>query len=385
MQSLAQLTSPLSEEEALQLLLDLLTSLGYNATSWQSGSEQRTIIEVMAKVLADLSVTIVRYNKGYHPGLAEDAFLDTLGPYVFVLTRNIGLTTQGKMRLTASLAAPPHSWLANELIIASDGTDSAQTYTVLDAGSLNPGDVLDVNVEARAAGAAGNVGSNLSTLTLRTPLVGVSVTNPVVAGSDSWITRYGADRESPARFAERMRLSWGRRVSPGTFDGYKALAFEALPSLTRCVVTEGSSPAEVLIIGATASGGLTGGEITQIEEYFDGTFDGTIRRQINDVLTVQSASVLTSPALSLIVSVDSVYANDAATRITAALEDFFGSVDIGGEVVAPDTVGKILQSKVIDIVMSQLGVRKVTGVPADISLTADQIYDPSISITVVRN
>lgn len=385
MLALSQLTAPLSEEEALEFVLELYTSLGFNATSWQSGSEQRTMLEVQAKILADLSVTIARYNAGYHPGLAEDAFLDTLGTYVFSLPRNPAVTTQGKMRLTSSAAAPPHSWLAGELLIASDSTDTAQIYTVLGSGSLNPGNTLDVDVEARVGGVAGNLGSNLSTLVLRTPLVGVSVTNPVISGTTSWITRYGADRESAKRYAERMRLSWARTIAPGTDNGYRALAFEALPSLTRCKVTEGGLAGEVLIIGATASGGLTGGEISTIEDYFDGTFDGKRRILINDLLTVQSASVLTTPALALTVSVDSVYANTAAARITAALEDFFGAIDIGGEVVAPDTVGKILQSRVIDVVMSQTGVRKVTGVPADIALSSNQVYDPSISLTIIRN
>lgn len=389
MLSLNQLTSSVTEEQALQLILDELTSLGYQATSWQTGSIQRTLIQMLARVISDLSVSQARYNSGYHPLLAEEYFQDLLGEYVFDLPREAAVSTLGKMTLTSSAAAPIHTWNAGELIIADKPEAPAQTFLVQESGTLNPGGSISVAVEAQVGGAAGNIPAN-STLYLWTPLVGVTATNPPIVDPvttvllTTWITTFGADKESLPRFAERMSLRWAETQSPGTADGYRAIALKALPAMTRCDVREGTPDGYVLITGATAAGGLTSGEIDTISDYFEGAFDGKVRRMINDTLTIQSAAELTTPALDLEISVDSVYANDAATRVTSALRDLFGSLPIGGELVSPSTVGKVYQSRVIETIMSQAGVRRVSGVPSDITLSPDEIYVPTITITVVR-
>lgn len=390
MLSLAQLTSSVTEEQALQLILDELTSLGYQATSWQSGSIQRTLIEMLAKAISDLSVTQARYNKGYYPSLAEEEFQDLLGEKVFGLTRNAAVSTLGKMTLTSSAAAPIHTWDAGELVIADKPEAPAQTFLVQESGTLNPGQSVEVSVEAQVGGAAGNVPAN-STLYLWTPLVGVTVTNPPIVDPvtssllTTWITTFGADKESNARYAERMQLRWAETQSPGTADGYKAIALAALPSMTRCDVREGAFEGWVQITGATAEGGITPDEVDQILDYFNGAIDGKVRVMVNDTLDVKPAAEVTTPALTLEISVDSVYANDAATRVTSALRNLFGSLPIGGEVVSPDTTGKVYQSRMIEEVMSQQGVRRVSGVPSDIALQPDEIYVPTITITVVRN
>jgi hypothetical protein len=395
--SLAQLTSAVSEEDVLQLEIDILTSLGYQATSWQPGAIHLTILQLLKKMIADLTVTQARYNRGYHPRLAAEAgdedFLTLLGTYVYVLPRVDAVNTLGKMVLTASAAAPIHTWDEGELVIAASSDSAAPTYRVLDSGTLNPGGTLEVSVAAEVGGLAWNVPPNLTTLELRTPLVGVTVTNPPVvdpvtlALTTTWITTFGADKEALTHWAERMSLKWSGSLSPGTFDGYKALAFEALPSMVDCDVLEGPGDGEVLIVGATATGGLAPGDITTIEDYFSGAFDGKIRRMINDTLTVESATVVTSPALVLEVTCDSVYANDVASRVTTALENLFAppTTPIGGELVAPNTVGKVFASKIYQTVMNQLGVRRVTGVPADIALGQTEVYHPVITVTVVRN
>jgi hypothetical protein len=397
MLSLAQLTSSVSEEEVLQLEIDILTSLGYQATSWQPGSVHLTILHLLKKMIADLTQTQVRYNRGYHPRLAAEAgdkdFLNLLGTYVFKLTQNPAINTLGKMTLTSSAAAPGHSWDEGELVIADSSAADAKTYRVLDSGSLPPSSSVEVSVAAEVGGLAWNVPPNLTTLELRTPLVGVTVTNPPVvdpvtlALTTTWITTFGADEESLTHYAERMSLKWAGSISPGTFDGYRALTFEALPALVDCVVLEGAGDGEVVIVGATSSGGLAPGDISTIEDYFSGAFDGKIRRMINDTLTVLSATLVTSPALDLEVTCDSVYANDVAARVTTALRNLLAPpvTPIGGEIVAPSNVGKILASKLYQTVMNQIGVRRVTGIPADITLSQTDVYLPTITISVVRN
>ena len=56
--SIEQLTTATTQEAALELLLDLLESLGFPARSWQEGSVNRVDLELKADILASNSVLI---------------------------------------------------------------------------------------------------------------------------------------------------------------------------------------------------------------------------------------------------------------------------------------------------------------------------------------
>jgi hypothetical protein len=70
-----------------------------------------------------------------------------------------------------------------------------------------PGSAVLVRVRAQIAGTSGNLGNNAA-LSLVTSYPGLTVTNPPIAGTTSWITTRGRAAESQKAYAARMRARW---------------------------------------------------------------------------------------------------------------------------------------------------------------------------------
>jgi uncharacterized phage protein gp47/JayE len=381
--TLGQLLTSTTEDEALKLGLEYLSGFGFQATSWQSGSIQYSIVRLLARLYSDLTIGISDAAASGWAKKARGVYLDMLGEYDRDLPRQGAIATIGNMVLTSTAAAPIHTWGVEEIVIADAPTAPANTWRITLGNTLNPGTSVTVSVKAETAGSAANIGAN-ATLYLWTPLVGVTVTNPANDLSTTWITTAGQDIESDTRYIERLIGRW-HRLSLGTLDAYKAWVLEADPTITRVVVKNGTAQGQIRIIGATASGGISASQILTVSNYLNGVTDGKQRRLINDSLLIEGATTVTTPALTLIVTCDAALSSDVVSRVTKAINDMLALLDIGGEIISPSTVGKILASKLYGAIMSQAGVRNVTGVPADIVLQPTDIYVPTISITVVQN
>jgi uncharacterized phage protein gp47/JayE len=381
MLTLGQLREPMTEDEFLDYWLAQLASLGFQTTNWEEDSVQLLMFRAGARVWADLSSVMADKARAPYPSLARGDYQDLLGQYTYKLTRTPAIATQGEMLLTSSAAAPIHTWNDGEIIIADAAEAPANTWRIDTGDTLNPGATLTVEVTAETPGSAGNITPN-TTLYLWTPMVGVTVTNPARSGSSTWITTNGQEEEDSARYADRM-MSRYDRIAMGTDGAYRAWALEAVPEITDAIVKEGATAMSVRIIGRTESGGLTAGQISDIEDYLNGVTDGIQRRMVNDVLYVESATVVTTPALNLTVTCTTALSSDVSSRVTASLLDFLAELPIGGEVIAPAAVGKVYASRIYSAVMSQAGVKNVSGVPSDITLQPTDIYQPTINITVL--
>lgn len=387
MLTLKQLTTPVSEEEALEEILEVLSELGLQTTSWQSGSIQRTFWQVVARLYSRLTEYIGGSAAGRFLGLSTDEFLRLLALYNYKRTRQEPTPTIGTFRLTASAASPVHSWDANELIIANaeEDEDGAISFVVTEAGTLNPGGTLDVQVQCNTTGSEGNLAPNVD-LFLWTPLAGVSVTNPPLDQSNTWVTTPGTDQESDSRLQERCLSRWDHLGYSNTEGAYRGWAFEALAALTRCAVRAAPGDGTVTVIGATALGGLTSGQIDTIDEYIRGLTDGVGRRLINDILSVESAVEKTDVPVTYTVYVQSQYKANVGAKIHTALTDLFGALPIGGRKLATPTQGYVLFDEIIDTIRSVEGVRSVSlsSPSANVLLDEDEIFVPAISATIVE-
>lgn len=379
--TLGQLFTPVTSEQALTTMLEFLEGLGFQATSWQPGSIQRTLIHGFADLYAGLTVVVSDLARAPFPQHARGDYQDLLGEHVFDLPRNPALATGGTFQVSLSAAAAPAAWADGELVFADAAQDPANTFRNVGADSINPGQTITIDVVAEQPGAAGNIPNSVP-LFLWTPITGLSATNPAPVGQSAWYSTEGQDAESAERYAERMTLRWAR-LSAGTEGAYRGYALEALPALTRVIATRGAAEGTVRVIGATAVGGLTAGQISAIEDFLNGVTDGVPKRPINDVLTVESATVRTSPAIDITVTVDSPSAGTIASDVETALADLFGSLPIGGEKIAPDPSGYVRQARMYGAVMALDGVRNVTGIPADLLLGALEVYAPAVTVDVV--
>lgn len=380
--TLSQLLAPVTPDQATETLLQYLAGQGYQASSWQDGSIQKTLVRGFGLLYSSLSGVVSDLAAAGYPKLAKGLYQDALGQYWYNLTRVPASPTIGTMTLTLSAAAAPAAWSASDLVVADAPQAPANSFRILDPGSLGPGASGTFSFAGETPGAAANIPPG-ATLYFWTPITGLSATNPALIGTSTWVTTPGTDEESPERFADRMIGRWSRLTYGNTEGAYRAWALEALPSLTRVTVATGMTPGEVFITGATSTGGIDPGQISTITDYVNGVTDNVGRRPINDQVIVQSASSVTTPALSLVVTCDSTLALSAAGRVTVALISLFGSLPIGGEKISPNPLGYVFASRMYQTIMTQEGVRNVSGIPGDILLSPTDIYTPSIVITIV--
>ncbi len=389
MLTLQQLVTPATEDEVLDTLLTALSQLGFQATSWQTGSIQLVTLRVFARVIAAFSTTQATIAAGGFTTLAAvttgtSAFMTLIASYFYAVDRLEAQATIGQVLLTSSATAGTNTWGVGDIIVSDSpsGTTGARTYTNTEAGSLGPDSTLSVEFQSTVAGDDGNI-APATTLYMWTTLNGVSATIPaLVPDSNTWVTTPGSDEESNARLLLRCLGRWERLTYGNTNGAYVGWALEALPALTRVSVAGAAGDGTVRIIGATALGGLTAGQITTIEDYVNGVADGVGRRPQNDIVTVESADEV-STALDVVAYVVSSALLTAGDDITAALLTFNGEQPIGG-VRLQGTQGRILFDDLLETAKrANAGIRSVTlSISSDVLLDPNQIYTPVVSVDV---
>lgn len=381
--SLTALLTPVTEEEALDLALSTLGALGFSVTSWHEGSVQRTLVQLGATLYSSVTSTVAQIAAAGFNQLSSGGWLDVLSEDYYANTRVAGVVTQGVFRLTASAVAPPVAISADMLQIADTATAIPTTHTFRNTSPaapvvLAPGGTLDIDVEAEVAGTGSNIANSVP-LYLWTSLVGVTVTNPPVGATGTWISRAGTDAETDARLQTRNTSKWST-LSYAAVDGaYKNWALAADTSVTRVKVRSNNpyGPGTVDVVCATAIGGISPAQATAILAYINGS-GTTGRRPLGDVVTVQTASAI-AMTISGIVTVDAAYsATTTLAAVKAALLAVVNDTDIGGTVIPPATTpGYVIRSKLVAAVEALDGVisANITAPAADLALTELQVID----------
>lgn len=372
-----QLITPVSESEAFDEAIAILQSLGFNATSWQSGSRPYTLVRLIARLQASLSLTIAQIVEGAYLATASGAFLDLLGESHYGRVRVEATATTGVFRLTASATAPPHTISVGQLQIATTPTQesSTQTYRNTTGGTLNPGGTLDLEVVAEVAGAAGNIPSSQA-LYLWTPLVGATATNPPDATSGTWITEAGIDRESDERYRDRCSSRWSTLSYAATEGAYRNWALEASSSVTRVKVRDDNpyGPGSIEVIVASSVGSVSEAVRQTVEDYINGA-DGVGRRPLNDVLTVSKALVTTIGFIGTVTVESAKQSETNSGTIAAAVDAYLGELAIGGVVIPPASSGVVPRSQLIALLQNMPGVLTVNlSTPAfDVGLGVSEV------------
>lgn len=387
MTTIEDLTTPITEDDALATLLNNLTQLGFQATSWQSGSIQLTFLKLIAMVWAAVSVTIATIATAGFTSLAnvQYVYLSLIATYWYQITPISAQNTVGEILITSSPTAGSTTFAVGDIIISDqpNGTAGANTYTNTEGGTLGPDATLLVEFKADIAGASANIPPNTTLYLWTAGFVGLTVTNPVVAATSTWITSPGVDQESAARLATRCLLKWSALTYGNTDGAYKFWAMTALPTLTRLEMLDAPGDGTVTLVGANALGPISGADITTIEDYVNGVDDGIGRRPINDIFTAVAATTVTTPALTVTVYCLPTKVATITGDATTALLSYIGSVPIGGTVLT-GTQGRVLYSDMLAIVQDLSGVISVTmSITSDVLLSAGQIYAPAITVNPI--
>ncbi len=384
--TLAELLETPTEDEIDELIVDYLDGLGFASLSWQDGSWQKHIVKLGARIGAGVASAVSKVAASGFIRLAPtENWVELVAEEVYGVDREPATNTEGVMLLTSSAGAPSHS-IDENIQIADAPTAPANTYRVAPGTSetLSPGGSLEVSVVAEVAGTGANIASG-STLYLWTPLVGVTVTNPTPSGEPSWITTPGTDQETAARLRERARGQWDVLSYSVGEGAYRLWAFEAEPSVTdvRVKADNPQGPGTVEVIVRSVTGPVASPEIEAIRAYIYGETDGVGRRPQNDIVTVRSA-VLAGRSFEVTVTLDSAYqsvTDDAA--ITQVFTDYCANAPIGGYIVPPIALGRLIGSEIVAAIHALPGVVEVDLIEPTMTMDYDEFVSPFVVVTLV--
>lgn len=346
-----QLRQRVTRLQAIDFLLQQLTSLGFTATSWKLESKQHKFVRAFSTVWSDLSETQRQIAAFGLNDLATGTPLTELSRSNFANDRHPAVKTSGPYKLTNS-GATPYTIEVGQLIFEDNkGIQFGNTT----GGSLAAGGgTLVVTVEALKAGSAGNV-ANGSITKLVTALAGVTGVNEAGAGGAPWYTTAGADQESVAsiRQRNRLRITTLNQISlPG--DGYEFLA-RLVPGIERVKVDDSNprGPHTLDVYCATATGPAGSSDLAAVQALFDAK-----RSPSADPLALAPPTLQLNPAG--IVHIASAFDTPARrAEVLQAITDFCGSLDLGGVILPPSSTGVLPYSELVTAMSQVPGVVSV--------------------------
>lgn len=322
--TLGVLLKTTSEEDALQLLIDNLDSIGFNATSWQVGSVQRTFLQMSARLWSNFTeltaaITSFAFN-GTSVGEALTEFSDSNYDNQRVLATN----TIGTLELTTIVGAGPYVVAVGQLV--AQDTANGFTYRNTTGDTLTSGTTKPLVFEAEEAGAAKNVAID-TIVTLNTPLAGVSVNNPAIGVTGTWVTTAGIDLEADKDLKIRNTSRWSTLNIARPEDAYINIVRNSDPAITRATVDAANprGPGTVDIYIAGTLGPVSATEQTTAQTAVDAVRPVTADP---DVLLPPLAPLTYSATVFITAALDNAAER---TAIEQSVKDYINGLDIGGE------------------------------------------------------
>ena len=375
---LQQLLGVVTVDQARQGLINSLTGLGFNASSWQEGSFQLTMIEAFARVYANASMGVAEIAAGGYNDLAEKVWLHLFSDSHYDNQVHLAVTTQGTCTLTAAPLAGPNTFVVDQLVVA---TPSGITFRNKTGGTLVAGGTLDLTWEAEVAGSAGNVAPGTITV-MQTGIAGVTVNNPALTPSPTWITRDGADEETDQELRLRNRTKWATLgIAPGA--AYEYFSRAASPSVKRVFVDDQNpdGPGTFDIYLAGDSGGVSSPVVDAVEDYIRGTTDGIDRLVTTAKMRVFAA---TNKAITINAGVYLLKAYDTPANrllIEGAMGQYFKDLAIGGTPLYEGGPGAVRLNALAGYVMRIPGVQNIafTSPTADVDLLKNEVAVPTFA------
>lgn len=334
MTTLADLLNPRTREGWRTELLSRLSGLGFRATSWASGSVPRTLVELVAWGLADVQAAIAAIASGVLLDLSTGRWLTLLAHGHYDLDRIPAGFAEGFVEVACSADAGPYSLSAGSIWcgIQASGIENAVRFVSTETVTVNPGDTKRVAVKAESPGARFNAANGAIDF-LFTPLPGLTVTNPAVGGTGTWLDVPGVDEEDDQALRDRCRAKWATLSFVGATDlWYEFVARSAVSTLgvsagvTRVRIVPGPGDGTLRVICAGSAGPLGGTAVAWVQAYIDA------RKPPTDTPTAASASGVTVALAGTlrVLAAQNTAANRAA--VLAAIAALQATLDIGAPV-----------------------------------------------------
>ena len=366
--SLAQLLTTTTKDEALETILGILASLGFNTTAWQSGSIQRTQHEMVAQQASTYSAQNVNLAKAVHNELAEGDWLTLYADGWYDNQRIEAVATQGTVTLTAASSAPgPFTINAGDLVF--EDSVNGYTYRNITGGTLVAGGTLDLTIESEVAGSKYDVANSTITVMV-TPLAGVTANYPD-PGSGNWITQNGADEESDETLQARNRTKWATLAYAAPKDAYENWALGAHASVTRVYVDDQNpgGPGTVYVYLASSSGAVGASVESAVQIVLDA------KKPVGSIPTAISATPKTVTFTGEIKVLTAYNTTETQDSIRSAIKSYLQSLPVGGTIIPPATTGIVVFGEILAAIFGVEGVQNatLTSPTGDISLTTTEV------------
>ena len=321
--SLGVLLKTTSVADALQLEIDILQSLGFNATSWQEGSVQLTFLEMGATLYSNLTeLTAAITSFGFNSTATGDA-LELLSDSNYDNQKFKATNTVGTIAHTTITGAGPYVVLVGQLVVQDDV--NGFTYRNTTGGTFTSGSTIDLVYKADETGANRNVSNNTIT-TLNTPLAGVSVNNPGPGAGAIWVTGAAIDTETDPNLRTRNTTRWATLTITAPEDAYNNIVRNSTAAITRSTVNAnnptGTGTLDIYIAGPL--GAVTGTEQTIAQTAVD------IKRPVTALPTVRLPTTIPITFAATVFITASLDTAAERTAIKQAVVDFINDQEIGG-------------------------------------------------------
>ena len=362
MADLEDLIEPETTDSIEETIYAAAEADGLPTTQWQALSFARTLIRIFAQLLATAWYSVVQIVNGMILGRSAGAWLTLLARSQYALTRAPAVATEGTVTLTS--ASVGHTIAAGDLIVA---TADGVRFRNLTGGTLLAGGTLDVDVQAMATGSAGNVSVGTITV-METALSSVTVDNPEIGVTGTWITTFGSDSESDGALTTRAQAQWATLSTGSPPTAYVAWALE-VTGVTRAALDDEAPDGP----GTTRLYIDASGLVATVQAIIDAKVPA------GSSCTVVAAST-TSISVGGVVTVRRDFRAAAESAINAALAAYELEVDIGGIVREAEIVERVMTPDgVVDFALAT----SWTGSP-NVQLGANSIPVFSISLTFVE-
>ncbi|WP_168733423.1 baseplate J/gp47 family protein [Deinococcus sp. Arct2-2] len=259
--ALADLIRPRTREQVIARMLTAISNSPniFEPTSYLPGGSLRTLVEIQAEAQADTERTVAALAAGGYLESAAGQWLDALVASHYGIARQPSGFAQGTVTMRCLPLSGPYELAAGTAIV---GTLNGLRYTSTASVTVPAGGMVEMPVQAEAAGSGYNVPGNNITL-LHTPQPGLSVTNAA-----NWLTVAGVDQESDTALRTRARLRWAERGGGATADAYRSWALSADPAVDQVRILDehprGQGTVDVVIWG---SGGIGTDVVARVNAY----------------------------------------------------------------------------------------------------------------------
>lgn len=321
--SLEQLRDPPTEDEALEELKGLLSDAGLITTDWVPGSVELTLLRLSAFLYSNLGERASTLSKVFFNDDSEGDALTALSDSHFDNQRVGAVRTQGQMLLSLSVGNGPYNFAIGEVSVVAD--DQFE-YTNTTAGTLSgPSYTLTLSFEASDFGSAYNIANDAE---LRTTFNGVTVFNPAQAGSDTWISRLGADEESDEVLRIRNSTKWSTLATGEMVnERVRYLALSASADV-HDVYVDDQNPRGAGTVDVYCAGDLftaPGGSVAEVQHKLTGSFFGGSSR----ILALAAPELEFNRTVTVYYKPSAVL-DEVTTAVEEALDTWIASVPIGG-------------------------------------------------------